>query len=218
MFDLSSLLGAMGMQQNAAQPQQMGGFQMGGMGNQMLDPSGQATGGAVAPQAGQQQPGGWAQGLMHSGMLGPLSAAAGMLQASGPSRMPTGFGQAAGAGLQGLIGGAQADQAMANQQQQQNALGRIADRLGQAGSPQGQMPHPQFPGMQGQMPGQPPQMPGAQPQMQQGAQAPQLPSGMQMPQGAMSGQGAMGGQPNLAQVLNNPQLMAMLRQRGGMTA
>ena len=60
---------------------------------------------------------------------GPLSAAAAMLQASGPSRTPVGLGQVAGAGMQGMMGGMQMDAAAQRQQQTQSNLGKIADKF-----------------------------------------------------------------------------------------
>jgi len=61
---------------------------------------------------------------------GPLSAAAGMLNASGPSRTPVGLGQVLGAGLQGFMQGAPLDQAQQQRETAQASLGQIAGKLG----------------------------------------------------------------------------------------
>lgn len=76
--------------------------------------------------------GGFGGGLMGGGMMGPLAAAAGMLNASGPSRMPVGMGQVMGQGLMGMLQGNQLDQQQALQQQQHESLQRIGQQLGQA--------------------------------------------------------------------------------------
>ena len=60
-----------------------------------------------------------------------MGAAASMLQASGPSRMPIGLGQVIGAGMQGFSGGRQQMQQQQQQQQQQQALQQASQVMGQ---------------------------------------------------------------------------------------
>jgi hypothetical protein len=58
---------------------------------------------------------------------GLLAAAAQMLQASGPSRMPVGFGQIAGAGMQGYQGGVDEAQKRRMQQEQAQQAAQLRD-------------------------------------------------------------------------------------------
>lgn len=67
---------------------------------------------------------------MPIGYYGPLSASAAMLDASGPSRMPIGFGQVMGAGLAGMLQGLPLDEKSQRQRSTQSALGRIGQTLG----------------------------------------------------------------------------------------
>lgn len=62
-------------------------------------------------------------------LYGSLAASAGMLGASGPSRMPTGIGGILGAGISGYLQGAPMDMAAQRQQGATDARERIAGKL-----------------------------------------------------------------------------------------
>lgn len=228
-YDMASLMAALGlgggtgagMQFGANGMQGAGGMQGGGMqgwmGPQGGTPQGGMPGGGQMPQlqgGAPSSPAAGGQGLLSSGMMGPLSAAASMLQASGPSRTPVGFGQVAGAGLQGMMGGMQADQQNAMLQQQQANLGRIADKIGQPPAT-GAAPAP---GAMGTMPTPQAGPPQGAPQM------PQLPQGMmpgatptQMPQGTPGAMPSVGMPPQqqMQALAQNPYLQMMMRKQQG---
>lgn len=82
-------------------------------------------------QAGAAPPGLFGGGAQGGGMFGPLAAAAGLLQASGPSPVPVGLGQAAGAGLQGYMQGRMQDVQQMQQDRIQQIHQRIAEMLAQ---------------------------------------------------------------------------------------
>jgi len=160
-FDWASIMQMLGQQTpNTTTGSQMGGQLPPGGGPALMQPTPQLAPGSMGPQ-----PPAGGGGLMGGGMMGPLAAAAGMLNASGPSRMPVGLGQVMGQGIGGFMQGHEADRQLGLQQQQQAALGKIAAQLGQ---PPGATPNGGAlpPGIlhTGLPPGNPPvMMPGAPP-------------------------------------------------------
>lgn len=81
---------------------------------------------------------GYLEALMNPATLGLLNASAGLLQAGGPSRVPVGFGQALGQGVQqgaGAFQTAQQQQAMLNMHNLQ--AGMLAQNLKKAEQTQG---------------------------------------------------------------------------------
>lgn len=125
-FDWQSLMAMLGGGQTSPGGPITGSQAGGPMGGQMQPTPQMAPGSTGIPIAA---PGGG--GLMGGGYMGPLAAAAGMLNASGPSRMPVGLGQVMGQGLTGMLQGGQLDQQQALQQQQQESLQRIGQQLSQ---------------------------------------------------------------------------------------
>ena len=142
MFDLQTLMAMLQSQgQQQGNPIMATGGQNGQWGGpmgQQMQAQPQMTGQNIGPQQQQAAQGGMSQALLNSGALGGLGMLSAGLQAGGPQPHPTSMGQVLGAGIKGLVGGAQQDQQMALQRQQQAALAQIAQKLGQ--SPMGAQP------------------------------------------------------------------------------
>lgn len=188
----------------------------------------------MAPPPQAQSPGGGMGGM---GWMGPMAAAVNMLQASGPSRMPTGLGQIFGQGLSGFMGGSMADRQMQMDQQSQQNMAKIAQLLMQGQGGQGAPQQGRPPTMMGQpsppgtpappttpIPGNPPvDMTGAGPSPQAAFYGYAPGMGMPSSLGGIRPQGMMGmggppsappGQPGQQQQISP--MMAMLMRRHGM--
>lgn len=152
------------------------------------------------PASTTSPPAGGGGGGLTPGMMAGLGAASNMLQASGPSRMPVGFGQVMGAGIQGGLGGYTMGKYGFPQMQAQTEMlqnqakgladsetwgNRLADYLGGGASrPPGapsQLPNINLPAA-----GRPPVM---VPQMQQLANAPRVQLPRPLALGGMGGWG-----------------------------
>lgn len=217
-FDIQALLAQLGL---AGAPQPVGG-PMSGTSSTGPIPQGlpqMLPGAQAAMQGPPPAPTGAPPPQSGIGPMGLLGAGASMLGAKGPNMN---FGQAAGVGIGGLLGGMgldrqaamqnmqqqQAQQQQLQQQQTQQALAQISQRLGML--PTGAQPNASSPGM-------------AAPQ---GAPTPQGVPGM-MPQGAPPSGAAFGGQPptppsvpgmQASNTSTNPYIQMMMQRRLGRMA
>lgn len=216
---LARLLGM--MPQGGDPPAAMTGTQgVGPIGGQITpSPPTPGTMGGAPAQGGGGMLSGLFGGGGGGGIMGPLAAAAGMMQAAGPSRMPTNLGQTLGAGLGGFLQGHMADRQIGNEDKQQQALGAIAQRLGFGGATgaggSAGTPPTMLPGALAAMGGPPATagaMPPAMPPAVPGAPPVPAPSGMPNVPGAMPAGGMAGG---MAQPQRNP-FMRMMAQRRSM--
>lgn len=135
-FDWQSIMAALGGRQPGMMSQggPITGSQQGGPIGQPMQNMPQLAPGSTTPAQGVG--GGFLGG--GGGGLGLLGAGAAMLNASGPSKTPTNFGQMLGQGLGGFVQGSMADRDMAFQQQQQDSLAKIADIVARKGGGLGQ--------------------------------------------------------------------------------
>ena len=121
MFDLQTLMAMLQSQgQQQGNPIMATGGQNGQWGGpmgQQMQAQPQMTGQNIGPQQQQAAQGGMSQALLNSGALGGLGMLSAGLQAGGPQPHPTSMGQVLGAGIKGLVGGAQQDQQIQAQRQ-----------------------------------------------------------------------------------------------------